>query len=279
MLAAACLAAGCSSVRLAYNNVPTVGTWWLDGYLDIDSTQSARLREDLTSLQQWHRSTQLPEMAGLLLRSQQLAAQPALQAPQVCALVDEVQDQLADIGARSEPGAVQLVRSLTPAQLEHLQERYAKSNRDYRKEWLDLGLEQVADKRYEKTLERAEHFYGRLDAEQRALLRRLVDDSRFDPQRVNAERLRRQQDTVQTLRALIDTPATPEQMELALRGLFARYRKSPQPDYQAYARRQIEQGCDGLAQLHASATPAQREHAVRRLQSYERDLRALAAQR
>lgn len=279
MLAAACLMVGCTSVRLAYNNVPTFGTWWLDNYLDFDGSQSARLRDELASLQQWHRSNQLPEMAALLQRGQSLAAQEHVGAPQVCALVEDVQRQLADIGAHSEPGAAQLVRSLTPAQLGHLQAKYAKTNEEFRKEWLELTPAKLHDKRYDKALERAEHVYGRLDSEQRALLRRLVDQSSFDPQRLQAERLRRQQDTLQTLRSVAGEQATPEQVERALGGLFARYRQSPQPELRAYAQRQVEEGCEGVAQLHDTATAAQRDHAVKRLQAYEKDFRALAAQR
>lgn len=277
MLALACLLAGCSSVRLAYNNVPTFGTWWLDRYLDFDDAQAARLREELAGLQEWHRSTQLPELAGLLQRAQTLAAQERLDAAQACALVDDVQRQLGALGAHSEPGAAQLVRSLTPAQLQHLEARYARTNADFRAEWLDLDPAQLRSKRYDRMLERAEHLYGRLDAAQRDLLRREVEASSYDPARQQAERLRRQQDTLQTLRGLAGEQATVEQAESALRGLFARYRQSPQPAYRAYAQRLLAEGCAGLAALHATTTPAQRENAVRRLQSYERDFRALAA--
>lgn len=280
MLAATCaLLAACSSVRLAYNNAPTFGTWWLNGYLDFDDHQSSRLREDLSSLQQWHRNTQLPGTAGLLQRAQALAAQPQVQASQVCALVSDVQRQLADISAHSEAGAAQLALSLNPAQLQHLEARYAKSNREFAKEWLEPGPDKVHEKRYDKALERAEHVYGRLSADQRALVRQQVDNSSFDPRLLQSERLRRQQDTLQTLRALAGEQATNAQAERALGGLFARYRESPRPEFRAYSQRQVEEGCAGVALLHDSTTPAQRAHAVKRLQDYERDFRALAAQR
>lgn len=280
MLAAACaVLAACSSVRLAYNNVPTFGTWWLNGYLDFDDQQSARLREDLNSLQQWHRSTQLPGMASLLQRGQALAAQPQVQADQVCGLVEDVQRQLADIGTHSEPGAAQLAVSLTPAQLQHLEARYAKSNREFAKDWLEPSPGKVHDKRYDTALDRAEHVYGRLSAEQRALVRQQVDRSSFDAQLLQSERLRRQQDTLQTLQGLAGGQATPAQAERALRGLFARYRQSPRAEFRSYAQRQVDEGCAAVALLHDSTTPAQREHAVKRLQDYERDFRALAAQR
>lgn len=277
MLALACLLAGCSSVRLAYNNVPTFGTWWLDRYLDFDDAQSAQLREELAGLQQWHRSTQLPELAGLLQRAQVLAAQQHIEPAQACVLVDEVQQQLEALGTHSEPRAAQLARSLSPAQLQHLEARYVRTNADFREEWLDIDPAQMRAKRYDKMLERAEHFYGRLDPDQRDLLRREVQASSYDPARQQTERLRRQQDTLQTLRPLVGAQASVEQAESALHGLFVRYRQSPQPQYRAYAQRLLTEGCAGFAALHATTTQAQRDSAVQRLQSYERDFRALAA--
>ena len=49
LLLASALAA-CSSVRLAYNNLPTLSYWWLDGYVDFDGAQTPRVREDLGQL-------------------------------------------------------------------------------------------------------------------------------------------------------------------------------------------------------------------------------------
>ena len=48
--------------------------------------------------------------------------------------------------------------------------------------------------------------YGRLDEPQRSALRRQIEQSIFDPQRILAERQRRQQDVLQTLRQLAGQP-------------------------------------------------------------------------
>ena len=38
----------CSTVRLAYNNLPELAYWWLDDYLDFTGAQSLRVREELS---------------------------------------------------------------------------------------------------------------------------------------------------------------------------------------------------------------------------------------
>ena len=76
LLAAGLTLTGCGAVRLAYNNAPDLTYWWLDGFLDLDSAQSARLRNDLNALQAWHRKEELPAVAEML-KNLQAAVSPA----------------------------------------------------------------------------------------------------------------------------------------------------------------------------------------------------------
>ena len=269
---------GCNAIKLVYNAAPSASYSWLNGYLDFDGAQAAQLREDLDHLQRWHRSTQLPEYARLLERAQVLVGSERVAPAQACTLLEDARREIGNITVHAETGAATLVRSLTPEQLQHLEAKYAKSNEEFRKEWLDASPQEVREKRFDKTLERAERVYGRLDAPQRALIRQQIDASSFDPKMQQAERLRRQQDTVQVLRSLAASKATPQQAAQALRGLFDRYRESPDPALRAYGQRQIDEGCQGFALAHNAATPAQREKAVQRLKAYEKDVRDLAAQ-
>ena len=43
--------AGCSAIKLAYNNLPEVSYWWLDRYVDFTEGQSQQVREELSRLQ------------------------------------------------------------------------------------------------------------------------------------------------------------------------------------------------------------------------------------
>ena len=40
---------GCSAVKLAYNNLPEFGYWWLDSYVDFNGAQSPRVKEQLAA--------------------------------------------------------------------------------------------------------------------------------------------------------------------------------------------------------------------------------------
>ena len=58
--------AGCSSLSLAYNQLPFLGGLWIDSYLDLDSTQQARMKDKLRAWQAWHRREELPQWVALL---------------------------------------------------------------------------------------------------------------------------------------------------------------------------------------------------------------------
>lgn len=237
LLAAAALGA-CSAIKLAYNNLPTVSYWRLDAYLDFNGAQTPKVRDELEQLLAWHRQNELPRIASLLQEAQALAPGEVTPA-QVCAMTDRIRERLLAVTERAEPAGTELALSLSESQLQQLERKYAKINAEYRKGWLERTPAQVQEKRYDRALDRAEDFYGRLTDEQRDLLKQQAAQSVFDPRLTDAERRRRQQDALAVL----------------------------------------QEGCRNTAALHNSTTASQRAQAVRRLQAYQEDLRQLAATR
>jgi len=270
--------AGCSAVKLGYNTLPDIAYWWLDGYIDFTDTQTPQVRGELARLQAWHRAEELPRAVDLLSRMEKLAT-GAVTAPQVCALITEVQARLNVVADQAEPAVLALAGSLTAKQLRHLERKYAAKDETWRSEWIDIPAEERKDKRYRQMLDRAEMIYGTLDDPQRAVLRQQLGASIFDPQRIFAERLRRQQDLLQTLRKFQEAGFAPADGRALMRGYLERAQRSPDPAYRAWQAELVQESCRTLAAVHDSTTPAQRDQAARRLRAYQRDLRELSAQR
>ncbi|HYF43429.1 MAG TPA: DUF6279 family lipoprotein [Ramlibacter sp.] len=277
LLALALSLAACSAVKLGYNNLPEVTYWWLDGYVDFEDGQDQRVREDLARLHTWHRGAELPRYGELLQRMERLAAKDLVPA-QVCAFEPDLRERFQVLADRAEPPVVTMALSLTPAQLQHLERKYAKNNAEYRRDWLRLTPAELTDKRVKQLLERFEMVYGNLGDAQRAALRQQVERSPFDAQRVLAERQRRQRDTLETLRKVTGGAPLDEARAL-MRGLFERTLKSPDPAYRAYQEAAVQAFCSTVAVVHNSTTAVQRENAVRRLRAYQRDVGELTAVR
>jgi len=281
LLACAVLLLGaCSAVKLAYNNLPELGYWWVDGYADLDDAQSVQLRSDLARLHEWHRANELPRFADLL-RQIQRDTPADTTAQDVCRFFDQVRERLDAARVQAEPGAVTLAMSLTPNQIRHVQNKFDKGNAEWRREWLALDRAQRLDKRLASSVERAEQFYGTLDERQRAVLRAGLARSGWDPQRSFTERQRRQQDLLQTLRTLsgADGGARPTRPQAAalIQAYLDRTARSPDPADRAHTQAAIQENCATYAALHNSTSAAQRARAVTRVAAYERDARELAA--
>ena len=272
------LLAGCSTVKLAYNQAPQLLSWQLNRYLDLSQPQAERVRDELADLHRWHRDTLLPEHAGLLQKLRQQLPAP-MSAEQACRAYADLRTQIDQLLARAEPSLVWLASDLSEAQIRSLQKKQADSNADWKKEWLDPSPDKLREHRYQVLLSRTEDFYGTLQEPQKAALRSYIAQSSFDPQRTYAERQRRQQDLVQVLRKIAAERGNTEQARTLLRGYLARLNTSPDAAYQRYAATLVDEGCAGFALVHSAMTPAQRLQAVASIGAYEQDFITLAAQR
>ena len=265
---------GCSAVRLAYNQAPDLAYWVLDDYADFNGAQSLQIKADLTQLQAWHRQTQLPAYAQTLQQLQrQLPGDITTQ--QVCGVVAEARSRLKITLDQAEPAASALAATLQSAQLAVMARKFDKSNTQWRSDYLDAAPQKVRAKRLEQATDRAEMLYGRLNDAQLETLKRATEASGFDAALTYAERLRRQQDTLQTLRTLIAVPAAAPRP--AVQALLERLQRSPNAAYRRYQDAVTQEGCSTVAALHQRATPAQRQKAVLALQDYEQSFRALSA--
>ena len=276
MAAAALVLQACSAVKLGYQTLPEVSYWWLDGYLDFTSAQKERVKDDLASLQQWHRKAELPQYAALLDQMSLLAVKDTTP-EQVCGLADTVRARLRAVGVQAEPSAATLALTFTPGQLESLRKRYDKNNAEYRKEWIDLPAAKRDEKRYKKIAGYAEDLYGRLDAPQKDAIRKYVGTGGFDPAYDNQQRLRQQQDTLQVLEKLQAAPDTSlADARKAMAGLIERGFEAPDAAGRSHQQAMRRAGCETMAEVQNSTTDAQRAHAVKRLQQYRQSAQELA---
>lgn len=286
------LLGACSATRLAYNQAPNLVYWWIDGYTDLNDAQSVQLRQDIDSFFAWHRSTELPIYTGFLMQWQQLAVKDST-AQLTCIQFERLRSSYLRLIDRSLEPLARLALQLTPDQLQHMERHYAKSNQVFEEDYLG-SPEQRLDTLLDKATSRYETLYGTLTDAQTALLTQRLRQSAFDPQRIHAERLRRQSDLLQTLRGLLGhavgdngsspsatapttPPATQAAAVAALRAWHDRVMRAPVPGFHAYSESLVREGCEQFAALHNSTSPAQRAHAVDVLKGYEEDLRALMA--
>ncbi len=276
VLLLALLSSGCSTVKLAYNNAPGLGYWWLDSYLDLGEAQSLTVRTELAALQAWHRQSELPLYVSTLKTLQRLA--PAnVTAEQVCELSGELGTRFQTLVNQTAPAITTLAPSFKDEQLDHLARQFDKRNLKWRTEWLDGSPTERSARRLKQLTERFEMFYGPLEAPQLTLLRSRAAESTFDARVGYRENVRRQQDALQTLRALRAGNWTEPRVKAEVNAVLLRTLNSPDAAFKKYQTTLTQEGCKTFAALHNSTTPAQRRGVMETLKGYEADARILMA--
>jgi hypothetical protein len=272
------LQTGCSAIRLGYGQAPELAYWWLDSHADLDDVQTPRLRDSLAAFFAWHRQTQLPDYAALLERWRSDVATNTTP-ERSCAVWTEVRKRIDAALDHALPAAAELALSLAPAQWRHMARHHAEGNAKYRSEFLQADPAQRQREAVKRAVDRAETGYGRLDDAQVDLVRQWVLRSPYDAEAALAERERRQQDLLQTLRQLRDDKASPAQAQQALRAYADRVARSPREGYRAYTEQLQQYNCAFAAAIHNTSSSEQRQAAALKLKGWETDFRVLSAAR
>ncbi|WP_418318397.1 DUF6279 family lipoprotein [Piscinibacter sakaiensis] len=268
--------AACSTLRLSYNQGPTLAYWWADRYVDFDDGQSAKVRQVLADWFRWHRATQLADLGAVVARARADAA-GTLSPAQVCRFADDLSQRALRAYEHAVPAIAEIAPTLRPEQIRNIERRQAKNNRGYVDDHLQPDPELRQREAVKRMIKRAEDYYGSLDDNQRALVARRTAASPFDAQVSLAERRARQQDTLASLRRWSADKPPPETVRAELLQLGQRVRQSPREPYRAYQQRLLEHNCAFIAELHNSTNAEQRQHLIRKLGSWEADIRTLVA--
>jgi hypothetical protein len=266
---------GCSAIKIGYEQTPTLLYWWLDKHVDFNGAQTPAARQALEDLQRWHRKQALPAYADLLARMAEMAPQ-ALSATQACSVMGEVEQHMDALAQQALALSAPVVVTLDAAQRAHLAQYWRGKNEDWVQEWLAPSEAKRLYQRTEKAVERYEDVYGPLTPSQTEVVRRHVMDTVWTPQWGEQERLRRQQDLMGALERIDAERLDAGNAQAVLRGVWQRWLHPVQSADQQRMQAWREQGCRHLAELHNSTSTQQRQRAVKRLRSYEKDLRELA---
>lgn len=269
------LVAACSVVRVVYNQAANLAYWQLNKAFDLNDAQVVQVKEGLNSFFKWHRQTELPVYAPLLQRAA-VEAQSSLTPELAC----ERRAEFETVGLRSAdrvvPLLAQLLRTLSPAQIEHLAEYFEDSNEDFIDDYLQADREDRDEAAGEFVIKWTEFLYGRFSKAQREQLARDVAALPMSAQDVHDERVRLQKELLVIVRQAVSPQATQAQVEQALRTTIDQTVKPRQEPQRARLNQWIRAGCELAARTHNGTTAEQRNKVTATLNSWEKDVRILA---
>ena len=163
-IAAAALA-GCSSVRIAYENADAYLLWRANSYMDLHGAAYEALDERIDDFFDWHRATALPQYAKITDEAAARMAKGLSRADLVWgydSFMGQARESLRAAAVRIGP----LLDGLSARQLKRMEQRFDEDNRRYRKENLRGSETERRKRRAKRTQERLEDWVGDLDRAQ-----------------------------------------------------------------------------------------------------------------
>jgi hypothetical protein len=271
LLLAAIGLAGCSGARLAYNNADTVVRWMADDYFALEGLQDEDFKARLARFHAWHRSEELPLYSALLTRSGDKIAD-GLSGEELLWAWDSVKARYRHMAAHAAPELAAVLSTLTPAQFERLDKKFADSDAEYAKKYLKGDEAEQRQRRNKRNLELMREWFGELSNEQEAQLKIWGDRMPL----LYALRLQNRQRRQQEFVALLKQSRGPAELTPKLRHWLLDWDEGTSPEYRHLSNVHQEQYIEMLLELDRGLTPSQRSHAVTRMREYADIFSALA---
>jgi hypothetical protein len=265
--------AGCSGLRLAYNNADTVVRWMADDYFALEGAQLEDFKERLAGFHAWHRSEELPRYSVLMTSASGKLADGLTPAELLWAWENVIgrYRRMADYAA---PDLAVVLATLTPVQFDRLDKKFADSGVEFTKKYLKGSEAEQRKRRDKRTLELMREWFGDLSDEQETQIK--LASARLPL--LYAQRLQNRQRRQSEFIALLKAYRSAEELEPRLRLWLTAWEEGATPDYRRASELHRELYVQLLLELDRSLTPVQRAHAVTRLNDYADAFTALAAQ-
>lgn len=265
--------AGCSGARLAYNNADTVVRWMADDYFALEGPQDEDFKARLARFHAWHRSEELPRYSVLMTNAGDKLAN-GLTAPELLWAWESVNGRYRRMAAQAAPELASVLATLTPAQFDRLDKKFAESGAEYAKKHLKGGEAEQRERRDKRNLELMREWFGDLSDEQEAQLKASSGKLPL----LYAVRLQNRQRRQGEFVALLNAYRSPAELDPRLKQWLTDWEGGASPEYRRLSELHRERYIQMLLELDRGLTPAQRVHAVTRLHEYAEIFKALAEQ-
>lgn len=264
---AASLAAGCSTLQLAYDNADTLLRWRLTGYLDVQGAQAEELEAGIASFLAWHRAEALPQYARIAEEAGERVAR-GLSRQDLVWGYDVFHAQAGKSLRAAAERLAPLLDRLTAEQLARLERRFAEDNREFAEEFLAGSAQERSKRLARRTVERLEEWVGGLMESQAERVRQYAERAPLEDELRERYRRHRQAEFLAMLRE--------RKARERLAEWLARWASDREPAYAAAVRAQREQYIALLVDLDRTLSTEQRARAVARFKRYAQDFALLA---
>lgn len=258
--------AGCSTVRVGYNQLDWLIPVWFQSYVPLTEEQEVRLRQHTDELIAWHCRTQLSRYATWL-RQVNADFQAGINHTQLLGHYFALDRAWIELAEAVIPRVADIFAGLSDDQVGELLENMEKSNAEYRKEYMDSSDEKMRRENIKSATDGFSRWFGRLTPEQKAAIERWSHKLKFMRAERWENRLRWQGEFRATLKLRHDR----EKLTAGLRRLTLEW---DQKYSDAYRRQYLANSIlvmDLIVEMGRTMTEVQKQYMTRKTSRYAAD--------
>ncbi|MEH6471130.1 MAG: DUF6279 family lipoprotein [Halopseudomonas sp.] len=165
---------GCSSYRMAYNNLDRLMFGWVEDYVTLTADQRDELEPLVNQWHDQHRAEQLPRYHRLLVKIRTRIQAPPTDRVELQGWLDEADEGWLQLRSSVVPLAVALLDQIDASQQQRLLKQLRKDVESKRDDYQDRNASQQIDHRYDLYRKRLQRWIGPINDSQRQDLNRLV---------------------------------------------------------------------------------------------------------
>ena len=271
-LLCAAMLAGCSMARIGYNQFDWIALWIAEGFFDLNDDQKEEFRKRFARFHEWHRQEQLPEYAQFLT-DVRARVERGFTREDALWVSDGLQARYRTLIGYASDDAAAMLMTITPAQIEKLENRWRKTNHSFVREF-HLEASEAEQRREEgrRTLSRVRDWVGHLDdAQEQQILAwgaalPLAHGAR------HRDRMRRQREFLQLMSQRDDAG----RFAARLHHFLLNWEEGRDPEYDRMFKDWTERQASLYASISRILLPHQRAAVADRIQGYINDMTSLA---
>lgn len=169
LVACLLLLGACSSTTFVYNRLDTILPWYLDDYVELNSSQDKQLDRLLQPFLAWHRQQELPRYMSILDQIDTDLDQ-ALTPDQIGLIYTEVEVAWLQLQDQSLEWLLALGATLSDEQVEEFLAYLQERQEEYEEEYLSRSEREYRKESYEAFEDSMQDYLGRLSSGQRQRL-------------------------------------------------------------------------------------------------------------
>jgi len=269
VVVASVIVSSCRAMKVAYNNADRILFRYMDEYLDLTAAQTQFLKPELQIRLDEHRREELPRFITLLDRIVEYA-NDGLNERETHIVLDMIVDLYAASTHKTAVVVVPVLAELDDRQILHLERKLEQANRQYHAKYLVSSGDQRKAKWTRQTVVRIEQWTGPLSDRQISLVTRL--GARFPDTYEDWYVYRKQQQ--QRVISMVRRQASSDELEDFLTDWWVE-RANISPQLRDKVQSMWAAIQEMVMKVDGTVTDDQRRRALRRVNSVNRQLRAL----